>query len=87
MQITGPRLVRQEQLSGPQMEARIGSFKRAATRGRELVNIGGVSFTDANIGTAVGLDLSLGSAAVLRTTDGGNTWVTKYSNAAAWITG
>src|SRR4029077_7308097 len=50
-------------------------------------NLAGVSFTDANIGTAVGLDLSLGSAAVLRTTDGGNTWVTKYSNSAAWITG
>src|ERR1700730_12607450 len=47
----------------------------------------GVSFTDANIGTAVGTDTGTANAIVIRTTDGGNTWVTKYSNSAVWILG
>ena len=34
------------------MEARIGPFKRADMRGRGTVYLAGVSFTDANIGTA-----------------------------------
>src|SRR6266545_16156 len=51
------------------------------------INFLGVSFTDANTGTAAGLNLGVGNAVVVRTTDGGNTWVTKYSNSATWITG
>src|SRR5262245_15028625 len=46
-----------------------------------------VSFTDANTGVAGGWHLSNGSAAVVRTTDGGNTWVTKYTNPGALIFG
>ena len=33
-----------------------------------------MSFTDANTGTAVGLE-----GTILRTTDGGTTWVTEYT--------
>ena len=47
----------------------------------------GVSFTDANTGTAGGANISTGNGAVIRTTDGGNTWLTKYSNPGALITG
>ena len=37
----------------------------------------GVSFTDPNNGTAVGTDYT--TAIILRTTDGGATWVSQYS--------
>ena len=37
----------------------------------------GVSFTDANTGMAGGWNPSTGNAAVIRTTDGGNSWLTK----------
>ena len=47
------------------------------------VQLFGVSFTDASHGTAVGSNFFFsggGNAVVLRTTDGGGTWATKYSN-------
>src|SRR5262245_4117446 len=47
------------------------------------VELFGVSFSDASIGTAVGSNFFFsggGNAVVLRTTDGGNTWVTKYND-------
>ena len=47
------------------------------------VELFGVSFTDASHGTAVGSNFFFsggGNAVVLRTTDGGNTWVTKYND-------
>ena len=34
----------------------------------------GVSFSDANTGTVMGVDFNLGAALILRTTDGGGTW-------------
>jgi hypothetical protein len=44
--------------------------------------LNGVSFTDANNGTAVG---SIGS--ILRTTDGGQNWVTQTSGIIQWLIG
>jgi photosystem II stability/assembly factor-like uncharacterized protein len=41
----------------------------------------GVSFTDANTGTAVGLD-----ATILRTTDGGATWLPQESGIETFFT-
>ena len=40
----------------------------------------GVSFTDVNIGTAVG-----DAGTILRTTDGGETWVNQSINKISWI--
>ena len=47
------------------------------------VELFGVSFSDASNGTAVGSNFFFsggGNAVVLRTTDGGNTWATKYND-------
>ncbi|MFQ5499597.1 MAG: WD40/YVTN/BNR-like repeat-containing protein [Candidatus Zixiibacteriota bacterium] len=53
--------------------------------GREVCqpqnNLNAVSFTDANVGTTVGK-----GGTILRTTDGGDTWVSQSSGKANWLT-
>jgi len=52
------------------------------------VQLFGVSFTDASHGAAVGSNFFFsggGNAVVLRTTDGGNTWATKYSDPTSGV--
>jgi photosystem II stability/assembly factor-like uncharacterized protein len=49
-------------------------------------NLSGVSFVNANIGTIVGYDWKHSSGIILRTTDGGNTWVSQLSGIDASLT-
>src|SRR5207249_962241 len=52
------------------------------------VQLFAVSLTDASHGTAIGSNFFFsggGNAVVLRTTDGGSTWATKYSNPTSGI--
>ena len=50
------------------------------TEGSPFIGLNGVSFTDANTGTAVG-----DSGAILRTRDGGATWKLQFSGTNNWL--
>ncbi len=70
---------RRRKLSLPVMAAVIRTTDGGNTWLTKYSNPGafitGVSFTDANTGTVIGVDFNVGETLILRTTDGGDTWV------------
>ena len=76
MQIMEPLLVKAARSLEPQTEVIIGPAKPSGT----TFQLRGVSFSDANNGAAVG-----DSGTILRTTDGGNSWVPQSSGTDKFV--